>query len=168
MSGGRWDTGRAAATWWRRAPHTRTRATPLLSYDYFSPLPPSPNGWDADVDALAAALPPHRLNATLSVVHGFYGTIGQVSHCTRVCLLVGTACPLDAHATPHARASQYGIADPSVPAFSPSWTVFPWGAGYENAVTHLPVGPLPMDVATVAARIAKARDAGIRVLLYFA
>lgn len=116
-----------------------TKAIALTVYDYFSALPPSPNGFDADMDVLAARIPPSQRAAVAVCVHGWYGLIGQ-----------------------------YTLAGMNGTALLDEWTVFPDGAGYINPVTHLPVGPINVTKATIHARIEKARGLGFRTLLYFA
>ena len=115
-----------------------TKGVAMTDYDYFSPLPPSPNGFEADMHALAAKIPPAARGTVAVCIHGWYGLIGQ-----------------------------YTLASPNGTALLDSWTVFPDGAAYMNAVTKQPVGPIPMSKAGVHQRIDKARALGFRVLLYF-
>lgn len=115
-----------------------TKAIALTDYDYWSPLPPSPNGFEADMDALAAKIPLAARGTVAVCIHGWYGLIGQ-----------------------------YTLASPNGTALLDSWTIFPSGADYTNPVTKLPVGPIPMTKAGVHQRIDKARSLGFRVLLYF-
>jgi hypothetical protein len=116
-----------------------TQAVRFTNYDYFSPLPPSPNGWDADVDALAPFVSAEDRGKVVFTLHGHYGLIGQ-----------------------------YALADPSSSALMSNWTVFPDGENYINEVTGAPVGPINVTLDTIHARIAKAKQAGFRVIFYFA
>jgi hypothetical protein len=113
----------------------------LTSYDYFTPLPPSPYGWDADVDALAAAIGAAKGNpgAVAMCVHGWYGTLGD-----------------------------YTLSSLNDTKLEDSWVVFPSGAGYENPTAKIPLGPINVTTQTVLDRIQKAKTAGFRVILYFA
>ena len=112
----------------------------FVNYDFWSALPPSINGWDADVDALAAAMPSAaERSRVLFVCHGWYNMIGE-----------------------------YTLKDVHAVGLQSQWSNFPDGKSFPNKVTGLPVGPTPMDTATVRARLRKARAAGFRVLLYFA
>jgi len=116
-----------------------TKEIALTDYDYFSPLPPSINGFEADMDALAAKIPIDKRGSVAVCIHGWYGLIGQYTLAT----INGTAL-LD------------------------TWTVFPDGAGYMNKVTKLPMGPITMTKQGIHQRINKAKGYGFRVLLYFA
>jgi hypothetical protein len=115
-----------------------TKEIAITDYDYFSPLPPSPNGFDADMDALAAAIPLERRNTVAVCVHGWYGLIGQ-----------------------------YTLSTMNSTQLLDSWVVFPDGANYVNPVTKQPMGPIPMTKSLIHARIDKARSLGFRTLLYF-
>lgn len=129
----------ATALAWQLPTPSWVHTIALTSYDYFTPLPPSPNGWDADVDALAAAVPLANRSTVVLCIHGWYGTLGQ-----------------------------YTLIEPNGTALQDSWIVFPSGAQYTNGRTGLPMGPIPVTKDIIHARINKAKAAGFRVVMYFA
>jgi hypothetical protein len=116
-----------------------TKEIALTDYDYFSPLPPSLNGFEADMDALALKIPIEKRGSVAVCIHGWYGLIGQ-----------------------------YTLASMNDTTLIDSWIVFPDGADYINKVTKLPMGPINMTKQGVHQRINKAKEYGFRVLLYFA
>ena len=119
-----------------------TSSIALTNYDYFTPprpLPGSEVGYDADIDALAAAIPLANRSSVLICIHGWYGALGW-----------------------------YTLVNINGTELMQNWTVFPSGAGYFNALTKLPLGPINVTKDIIHQRILHAKNAGFRVVIYFA